>query len=310
MALVGRALSFTFVKGGGGSFPDGSNTFNLPEGLMASVRILQAGLPGMANAVISIFGIPLDVMSLVSTLGIIVTLQSRNQVIVKAGDVGGGNTGVCFKGCILDAMIDLNQQPESPLVINALASLDIATLPAQPSSYVGASDISVILASLCNQANYKFENNGITGINLSNSYLWGSPRDQIAQVMKAVRSRGVQGAFIEKDNIFAIWPTTGARGGVYPVIKPGTTGETGTLIGYPTYTHFGIDFRCIYNPNIQFGGQVQVQSSLPSATGLWKVYGLSHSLDAQVPNGRWETIVQANRQGYPTPIVAATPATG
>lgn len=304
MALVGRALSFTFVRGGGGTFANGATTISIPPGLQASVRISQAGQPGMASAVATIYGLTPDVMNLVSTMGVIVTLQPRNLVIIGAGDVGQNNLPTCFKGGILQGAPDLNRQPESPLVITAFASLDIATLPATPQSYVGASDISVILSSLCIQANYKFENNGITGINLSNAYLWGSPRDQIMQVLKAVKSRGVTGAFVENDTVLAIWPTTGARGGIVPIIKPGTTADPGTLIGYPTYTQFGVDFRCIYNPNIKFRGQVQLQTSLPSAAGLWDVYGFAHSLDAQMPNGLWETTVQANRAGYPTPIIA------
>jgi hypothetical protein len=109
-----------------------------------------------------------------------------------------------------------------------------------------------------------------------------------------------------------VYYTAKGRGKVgIPTIDP----EHG-LIGYPSYTNFGIDFRCIYAPTLRKGGQVQIRSALPgaqssnpsfganaSANGLWNIYGLSHSLDSQIPNGLWESTVQATRTGYPQPIV-------
>jgi hypothetical protein len=309
VSFVGRALSLTFVKGPDAqgnpqTFANGSNTITIPEGNMASVRVLNAGTPGMAHADITVWGLTADIMNQISTLGIIVSLQPGNLVAVYASDAGGANKSEVFKGCIWQAMPQFNRQPETPLWIDAYSGLEVATNATAATSFTGDSDLITILQQLCKTAGYKFENNGVSGVSLSRSYLWGSPRDQIISVLQSVRTRGVTGAFVENQTL-AIWPTTKARGGNVPIVRAGTATTPGTLIGYPTYTVGGVDFRCIYNPNLRFGGQVQLETSLPQASGLWNITaGLSAHLDAQIPGGKWENIVEAIRTGYPTPVVS------
>jgi hypothetical protein len=227
------------------------------------------------------------------------------------------NNSEVFKGCIWEAKPLFNLQPEVPLWIQAFDGLQIATNPVAATSFTGSTDVVVMLRRLCSAAGYKLEPNGVSGVSLSSSYLWGSPRDQILSVLSAIRTRGISGAFVE-DSTLAIWPAKGARNSTnIPLIQPGTAQVPGTLIGYPVYTQSGIDFRCIYNPNIKFGGQVQIKTSVPtslpsvpesmtiSADGLWNVTaGLSAHLDAQIPNGKWESLVEAVRAGYGTPPVA------
>lgn len=307
MSFVGRALSFKFVKGADTkgrpqTFPNGSDTIDIPAGNMASVRVLQANTPGMGHADITIWGLTPDIMNALNTLGIIVRLQPANIVAVYASDADGTNKSQVFSGCIWEAK-PLFNQPDSPLWIDAYAGLDVAVGMADPVSFTGSADVTTILKQLCDKAGYKFEPNGVSGISLSRSYLWGSPRDQIISVLQSVLNRGVGGAFVENKTV-AIWPLNSARTGVVPLISPGTAQQPGTLIGYPTYTIGGIQFRCIYNPNIRFGGQVQLETSLFQASGIWNVTaGLSAFLDAQVPGGKWENVVEGTRQGTSSPLV-------
>lgn len=308
MSFVGRALSFKFVKGADAqgkpqTFANGSDTIEIPAGNMASVKVLNANTPGMGHADITIWGLTPDIMNAVNTLGIIVRLQPANLVAVYASDADGSNKSEVFRGCIWEAKPLFDRQPEAPLWIDAYAGLDIAVGMADPVSFTGSADVTVILKQLCDRAGYKFEPNGVTGVSLSRSYLWGSPRGQIISVLQSVLTRGIGGAFVENQTV-AIWPINGARGGVIPLIKPGTTQEPGTLIGYPTYTIGGIQFRCIYNPNVRFGGQVQLETSLFQASGIWNVIaGLSATLDAQIPGGKWENLIEGTRQGTSSPIV-------
>ncbi len=319
MAFVSRALSFEFIKGPDAkgtpqTFANGSNIIKIPEGNMASVRVLNAGTPGMGHADITIWGLTASIMNEISTLGVIVSLQPGNLVAVYASNTGGTSKSLVFKGTIWQAMPQFNRQPETPLWIDAYDTLQIATIQAAAVSFTGSTDLITLLQQLCNTAGYKFENNGVSGISLERPYQWGSPRDQIISVLQAVRTRGVTGAFVE-DQTLAIWPTTKARGGIVPLVKPGTIQDPGTLIGYPNYTVAGLDFRCVYTPALKFGGQVQLQTSIPfldnqngaikSGDGLWNITaGLSAHLDAQIPGGKWENIVEAVRSGYPTPVVS------
>jgi hypothetical protein len=279
--------------------------------------MLNAGLTSMPHAYITIWGLTQSIMNDLSTLGVIVRLQPSNLVSVYATDEQGG-TPLVFTGAIWQAVPDYNRQPETPLWVDAYGGLDIAVAGANPMEHPASADAVIMLQTLCNMANpkYTFESNGISGIPLNTQYLYGSIRDQILTVLGALQNRGISGAFVENQTV-AIWRNTGARGGIVPLVSAGTPVAPGTLIGYPSYNNSGINFRCLYNPNIKFGGQVQVQTSLPltsisapgitnpaSSGSLWNVYGLSHELDSQIHGGKWETIVEAYRAGYPSPVIA------
>lgn len=309
MAFVGRALSFTFTKGGGGTFPNGSTSITIPPGNMAQVRVTQPGMPGMGGLQASVWGLTADIMNQVNTLGVIVTLQpAKNFVTIEASDDTGANKSVVFTGAIYQCVPDFNQQPESPLTIEAWAGLDIASLPFKPISFTGGADLIVMLQQICSQVGYKLENNGVSGVQLNNPYQWGSARDAIEDIRRSVINRGVTIDIDVLSRTVAVWYTQKSRGGGagIPLVTPGTATAPGTLIGYPAYTMsgVGIKFRCIYTPQLRRGGQVQLETSLPSGKGLFTVYGLAHSLDAQIPGGRWESQVEATRQGYPVPQVS------
>lgn len=306
--FIGRALSFDFlvqstvVLGGPGGQPQSKplaqpQTIKIPPGLMAQARITFAGLPSAAALQATIWGLTPDIMNQLNTLSAIFQMQPANLVTVYASNADGTNRSIAFTGGILNCTPDFNRQPEAPINIQAYAALDIATLPSKPKSYEGTTDITTAIKTIAAEVNYSTEFNGISGISLSRSYLDGSPRDQIDNIRRAVKDRGVMVDFVE-NNTIAVWYTNKGRARPVAIVSP----DTG-LIGYPTYTGFGIDVRTIYNPNIVQGGQVQVNSSLQSASGLFTVYGLSHDLDAQIPGGKWETMVHAYRLGYPTPPI-------
>jgi hypothetical protein len=114
----------------------------------------------------------------------------------------------------------------------------------------------------------------------------------------------------------AIWPKTGTRGGQIPLISP----SNGGLVGYPTYRDLAMRFRCIFNPNIVVGGQIQMQSTsggaapssneaatlqqllIAGANGTWFVQApLTYDLASQIPDGPWFCdVVCARVAGAPT----------
>src|SRR5690242_14120977 len=155
--------------------------------------------------------------------------------------------------------------------------------PVSPVSYQGGVDVATILSAIAKQMNppRTFENNGVSVI-LQNPYYPGNATQQIQEVCDAA------GIFysLDKDTL-AIWPPGGARGGAIPLIGP----DTG-MVGYPTYTHNGIDLITIFNPNIQFGGKIQVQSSIKGANGIFNVGQMVHNLESQTPGCSWFTALK------------------
>jgi hypothetical protein len=145
--------------------------------------------------------------------------------------------------------------------------------------------VAVIMASLAKQMNYNFQNYGVK-VTLANPYFPGTAMAQMAAVADAANIY----AFIENDETLVIVPKDGARGDEVPVISV----DTG-MIGYPNAIAPGwISLRTLYNPAIRFMGQINVKSSITAVNGLWRVRRMMHSLESEMPNGQWETDIDAS----------------
>lgn len=284
MAFVERLLNVTFTLGEGSFGADGSNNVTI-EGLRILARVNKAGGPSMGTCQMAIFGMTRSQMNKLSTLGMAIQLVRRNTVLLQAGDKDAGMATV-FQGTITNAWADFQGQPEVAFQVESHTALLQAVKPVPSSSYPQPTDVAVIMSSLAAQMQLKFENSGVTG-KLPISYFYGSARDQAHKVAEAANIE-----MILDDQIMAIWPKGGSRGGLIPLISK----ETG-MIGYPAYTSKGIMVKTVYNPSVGFGQKIKVQSTLDPANGEWVVYGLDHNLESNAPRGAWDTTIQAARPG-------------
>lgn len=261
------------------------------SGFRTTVRIENSGAPAGSKANVSIYGMTLDMMNQLSTLGMVYSLVPRNEIAISVGDAENG-LSLVFGGIIIQAWGDFNASPDVPFHFECQTGAADAVIPTAASSYTGATDVGTIMASLAKKMNLGFENNGVE-IKLSNPYLAGSALTQ----MKRVAEHAGINAEIINGTTLAIWPNGGSRGGQAPLVSPATG-----MIGYPSYTQQGIMVRTVFNPNIGFGGQVQVESILKPACGTWNVYKLDHALDSLVPRGLWQSTVYGYNPKYPQPV--------
>jgi hypothetical protein len=296
-------VSFTlangqFIEGSSQGSPTAASGVNTAtvSGLRASARINKAGGSVMGELDLQVWGMTRSLMDQLSTLGQAVQLLTRNTVTITAGDAISG-MGTVFIGTTVNCWGDYNSAPEVPFHVEAQTAAAGAVIPMPPTSISGSADVATMLSGLATRLSLKFENNGIN-TKISNAYYAGSARDQVLAIVRDANINWNNG----DDGILAIWPKGKSRGGSIPYIAP----EHG-LIGYPTYTANGIEVRCIFNPSIGLGGQIQVQSSLKEASKNWIVYGMNHSLDAMLPGGLWESRLYCYPIGAPTPIL--TPGT-
>jgi hypothetical protein len=231
----------------------------------------------------------LSQMNDLSTLGLTVAtgvnVVFNNSILVEAGDDDAGMS-VVFYGTIYAAWADVQSMPDCPFHVTANIGAYEAAKPVPPSSYRGLVDVATVLSGIATLAGWNFENSGVN-VKVWNPYLPGTARDQayaIAQHanVNIIIDGGVPGTL-------AIWPKGAARNGAVPLISP----DTG-MIGYPTYTRQGIVVTTLFNPNINFGQNVQIKSSLSPANGTWNVSSLTHTLDTEVPRGNWFTRFEAN----------------
>lgn len=276
-------LSFSFVLANG-NFEGGGNTATV-SGLRASCTIIKVGLPASGTMQAAVFGLPLSMMNKLTTLGRQLYAQGANKISVQAGSVGGPMTTV-FEGSIWDAFMDGQAMPDVTFRFNATADGYHRVAPAASTSVAGAGDVATIMKQLATQMGLQFEGNGIS-IKIANPYLSGSLSAQAAQLAHAA---GVQ-MIIDKGTL-AIWKAGTSRAGGPAVISK----DTG-MIGTPSFYSAAIVLRTKFNPAIEFGQQVKVESIITPACGIWEVFKLTYELESATPRGKWFQTIEGLPKG-------------
>jgi hypothetical protein len=292
-AYAQRALDISLTLGEGQFGQSGSNTIKM-SGLRVIATVQKSGLPSFDRAEIRVYGVQPAVMNAASVQNVPLTqFRPNNDVLLEAGTIGGSMQTV-FQGPIgfgwqvLDGAESFFQ-----IVAWSGARGAAMTPPAQPLSVQGSTNVAQVMASLAKSAGFNFQNDGVD-VTLASTYFPGTLTDQIFNLARAADIN----AYIDSStspNTLVIWPKLMTRSGNAPLLSP----ETG-LIGYPKFYDQGAQFRCLFNPNIRLGAPIQVQSSLPPASGQWMVIGpLTHNISAQQPNGPWFTDLSCARTLVP-----------
>ena len=306
-----RKITTTITLGTGTIGQTGKNTVRL-SGLRCAATIAKAGYPSLDRGEIRIYGVEPSVMNAVSTLGAYAYTMARvaNNVLIEAGDAVNGMSVVYF-GSIVNAWTNYDAAPDTFLQIEGTTAQLGAMQPAPPTSFAGSADVATIMAGLATRLGYRFENSGVQ-VKLANPYLAGTALEQAHSVARAANIE----LYIDSGSAvptLAIWPKTGTRGGQVPLISAATG-----LVGYPQFSSTGMNFRCIFNPNIRIGGTIRMQSTVGAAAtkaqatntqpatpepggpnGIWTVNGLSYDLSAQIPGGPFFCDVHTARVNIP-----------
>ena len=266
-----------------------SNSVTL-SGYRTSVTITKAGGQyAQGQLQMRIYGMSLALMNQLSTLGktpIYVEGPQKNYIAISAGDDSG--TSLIFQGSISQAFTDLGGSPEGVFEVSAFSLLYEALMTVPATSYKGPVDAALVLQGLATQMGKNFENNGVSVV-LNNPYYHGSA---LSQVQDCIREAGIE--WNQGDNgTIAIWPKGGSRGGLVPLLA------APDMVGYPYPSGGGfLGVRCVFNPQINFGGQVQVQSDITPANGTWSVQNLTHDIESEMPGGQWFTALTLAPPGY------------
>ncbi len=252
------------------------------EGLRTSCKIIKSGSPAMNECQLRVFGLTPTVYNSLTSIYNVTQGITQNTVEVQAGDDNG--LASVFIGQINVAQIDPNQQPDSVLNVVAQSAYLQNLIPVKATSYPGLFDVATAFQSLATLMGMDFENNGVRQT-LAGMTLHGTAREQALQLAEAAR---INLAF--DDKTLVIFPGNGSRA-LAPV---GVSAATG-MIGYPAYSTHGISVRTLFNPNLRWGGQINLKSSLNVAhlNGTWTVCELAHTLEAEMPDGQWQSDIQA-----------------
>ncbi len=273
-------VSFTLASG---TF-DGTNNTTVISDLRTSVEVEKGGHPSKNSATLKVYGMKESDMKLLTTLSFRPLAVKKNLVEVLAGDASG--MSLVFKGEISEAWSNYQSAPNLYFHVKGVSGYYPAIAPVAPTSYKGAVPVSTIMAKLAAQMGYTFQDNGVTGV-LVNPYLPGTAMQQASAVADAANIE-----FGVDDGQLFIAPRGAARKGTAPLINAATG-----MKGYPTFDKQGISLSCLFNPAIQLGGLIVIQSAIPMACGTWRVHMLKHNLEAEHPGGRWLTEIKASFVG-------------
>lgn len=264
----------------------GTNTVELTD-YRVSAHIVKAGGASQGEAHLRIYGLSLSLMNQLSSLGRTPVIVRKNLMDILAGDEG--KEALIFRGSISQAYSDLGGAPDGMLLVDSYSLLFQAVQSIPPTSFKGSVDAALILQGLATQMGLPFENNGVS-VMLSNPYYAGSAKTQAETVVHDADIEWNQGDM----GVLAIWPKGGHRKGVPPVISP----ETG-MVGYPYPSGGGLlGLKTLFNPNVAFGGRIEVRSSITPANGVWAIKQIVHELESEVPGGQWFTSLIGAPPGY------------
>lgn len=278
-----KELLFTITLGTGTFGSSTANQIAL-QGYRAVVEIDKAGGNQMGTLHARIYGVAQQDMNSITTLLWKQDLYIPNTVVVTAID-GDQETQV-FAGNIVQAWGNYHNAPDVFLQIQAQTAYVNQLKPIAPSSFSGTVDVATIMAKLATAMGYSFENNGVT-TQLSNVYL---PNTGLEQAKNLARAAGCD-LYLD-DTVLAITPSGVPRGGLIPQISP----ESG-LVGYPFFDGTGVNFECLFNPSIRFGGAIQLVSSIQRASGQYTVQCVGHRLESEKPGGVWFSTVKGINNG-------------
>lgn len=254
------------------------------EGIETHVGIEKPGEPDENKATVELYNLSMDAMRDMTTLSFKPLQSKNNLIVIFAGDETNGMSQ-CFAGEIQTAYADFSGAPTIKMHIEAAAGSYPSLKASPPIAVKGSQSAASLIEQFAKESGYTFLNNGVSA-SVKNAVLNGDPVSKMRTVAGMVGCE-----LIIDDNQVKIQPFDKGLDQGNAVLMSKDSG----MLGYPTFTSEGIKLRCLYNPDLQLGGMIEVDSVVPGAEGTWKISKLSHSLVANSPSpGDWFSEVEAS----------------
>lgn len=275
-----NTLKFEFDCGDSSFDSSGNNKITLTD-VKALAKVSYSGNYGGYQADVTIYGLGMELVTIISSRGI----GFATNLKVNIGMNIYANDTLIFSGQIFSSYANMNSVPEAALVINAFAGLDIARKATKAYTFNGTTSLQSILKSICSPFGYEVVTYGLDGMQGTNPHFEGSTLEQVRQVC---------GHFdllmVINGKVITIWKRSSGINTIKALVSP----ENG-LIGYPVFTQSGIMYQSQFSPYLTAGQQVELQTSLPNASGVYTNFAVDHYLSSWVKDGPWLTTAQAGR---------------
>jgi hypothetical protein len=287
-SYTSKRLRATFTLLGTGSVFAGTNSNVLiVNGLRMSAQV-QATARLAAQMSLRVYGMKRDDMDAITVAWANPPVVLDHTVLLEA-DSGDGFSKV-FSGTIIEAQPEYRGQPDTYLTVLASCGYFQKIQAVPPTPYTETVDIGLVAGDIADKMGFQFINGGADAVLAGPIYLYGTLVDQLDQACQMARCD----YYLANDTV-TITPRGRPVEGVPPAVK--LTKDTG-LIQSPVYERAGLNVQALYQPAFDNGVPIDIESIVPSATGRWYPFSMTHQLDQLVPNGKWQTNMQCLRVGF------------
>lgn len=276
-----RSLRFEFMNETS-TFDDAGNKQISISEAKATVSLQSSGNLFGTQVNVSIFGLGLEMLAALSSKAMGLFGTDTERISMK---IFVENTAI-FSGYMTSSIANMNTAPNTALMITATANADLQNKTASPFSFNGSTPVTSVINAICKAAGYTPYIVGLEGKVISNPHYEGSVFDQLRAVCDDLNiSMSVAPPSI------SFWPQESTKDDVKPLISP----EYG-LIGYPVFSNGGVMFQTQFSTLLTTGRDIELQTTLPHASGVYKLTSVTHELSSWMEDGPWHSVCIANRK--------------
>lgn len=276
-----KSLRFEFVNETSSFYGSDDNTISISE-VKSSLSCQSSGNLFGTQISASIYGLSPDRLAELSSKANGLFGEATDRVSMK---VFVEDTAI-FTGHMTSSIANMNSMPDCALMVVATANADLQNRSSSPFSFKGAAAAPDIINAICNAVGYKASITDLDGVVISNPYYEGSVFDQLHALCRDLNiSMSIAPPSI------SFWPQKAVRDSTVPFISP----DYG-LIGYPIFSNGGVMFQTEFSTLLTTGRYIDLDTSLPHASGRYKLTSVTHELSSWMPDGPWHSICIANRQ--------------
>lgn len=264
------------------SFEDaGNNQISISEA-RATVSLQSSGNLFGTQVNVSIFGLGLEMLAALSSKAMGLFGTDTERISMK---IFVENTAI-FAGYMTSSIANMNAVPNTALMITATANADLQNKTASPFSFNGSTPVTSVINAICKAAGYKPYIVGLDGKVISNPHYEGSVFDQLRSLCDDLSI-----AMSVAPPSISFWPQESTKDDVKPLISS----EYG-LIGYPVFSNGGVMFQTQFSTLLTTGRDIELQTTLPHASGVYKLTSVTHELSSWMEDGPWHSVCIANRK--------------
>lgn len=276
-----KSLRFEFVSS---PFPftglGGNDKISITN-CRATVSLQSSGNLFGTQVSVSLYGLSMELLSALSAKAMGLFGSGTETVSM---DIYIGENKI-FSGLMNSSIANMNMVPNAALMINATANADLQNKAVPPFSFSGSIQISDVINAICKPAGYEPLISGLENNSISNPHYEGSIFNQLEKICY---DYGISMSVMPPQISF--WPTDSKRDDVTPLISP----KFG-LIGYPIFSNGGVMFQTQFSTLLTTGRYINLETSLPHASGTYQLTSVTHELSSMMPDGPWHSICIANR---------------